>query len=68
MIPVHSPRLERARGFLLGGSYAAGMSDQPSPGRPGRRGWRGPPGWRDFAIVLCLAVMGIALGLIFKLW
>jgi hypothetical protein len=65
-------------GFLLSKLYIVGMSDQSSPGRPGRPGRRGWPGWRRqpghlgwrvfaiFAIALCLAVIGVALGLIFK--
>jgi hypothetical protein len=79
-VTLPHPGLERAQGFLWGTGYTAGMSDQPSPGRPGRRGWPGRLGWRHqpgqpsgrdyavFAIILCLAVIGIALGLIFKLW
>jgi hypothetical protein len=56
--PMHPRPCPPSWGFLLGRDYAVGMSNDERP----------EPNWRLLAIVLCVTVVGVALGLIFKWW
>jgi hypothetical protein len=58
MVPAMLPPPKGARDFLLGRGYAAGMPNNK----------RLEPNWHLLAVVLCLAVIGLGLGLIFKWW